>query len=315
MEVKEVSANEYSKYIKPRIQYDRVEFNELNVGKVDSLHYILFFDTNVRFGLVYGVKNNEGFIPFSAPFGCIVNARKKWEVLQLDSALDVFEDYLIRKGLKGFRWILPPDFYDSTMITVLQNKLFRQKYMVEFQDLNYALDLMEIKENTYEKVADRNARRNIRIADKAGLYMIECKTVDERNTAYDVIKHNREYRGFPLRMSREQVMDTIEVVPADMFLIRYPNKKNAASAIVYHVTEDVVQVIYWGNEPGEEDSKPVNFLAYKLSEFYIANGYKYLDIGPSTENGFPNFGLCDFKRKIGCKAFPKMILKKEFENG
>ena len=30
-----------------------------------------------------------------------------------------------------------------------------------------------------------------------------------------------------------------------------------------------------------------------------------LDIGPSTENGIPNYGLCEFKESIGCSVTMK----------
>ena len=44
------------------------------------------------------------------------------------------------------------------------------------------------------------------------------------------------------------------------------------------------------------------FSGYKPIKYYHSKGLKILDIGPSTENGIPNYGLCEFKENIGCTA-------------
>jgi acetyltransferase-like isoleucine patch superfamily enzyme/RimJ/RimL family protein N-acetyltransferase len=52
----------------------------------------------------------------------------------------------------------------------------------------------------------------------------------------------------------------------------------------------------------------MNFLAYKIFEYYSDLNYKFIDLGPSSENSVPNIGLCDFKESIGCDV----TLKKKF---
>jgi len=37
---------------------------------------------------------------------------------------------------------------------------------------------------------------------------------------------------------------------------------------------------------------------------------RYIDIGPSTENSIPNYGLCEFKESIGCDISPKYTFYK-----
>ena len=51
----------------------------------------------------------------------------------------------------------------------------------------------------------------------------------------------------------------------------------------------------------------INFLAYQLIQYYTKKGIKILDIGISTEDGIPNYGLCDFKESIGCFLSSKII--------
>ena len=49
----------------------------------------------------------------------------------------------------------------------------------------------------------------------------------------------------------------------------------------------------------------MNYLAYSLFDYYADNGLRILDIGPSTEDGIPNYGLCEFKESIGCSVTMK----------
>lgn len=54
---------------------------------------------------------------------------------------------------------------------------------------------------------------------------------------------------------------------------------------------------------------------YNLADTVIVGNFlgwlKYLDIGPSTENSIPNYGLCDFKESIGCRRSLKYTMVKE----
>jgi hypothetical protein len=44
----------------------------------------------------------------------------------------------------------------------------------------------------------------------------------------------------------------------------------------------------------------MNFLSYKIFEYYQSTGIPYIDIGHSTVDSVPNNGLCEFKESIGC---------------
>jgi hypothetical protein len=44
----------------------------------------------------------------------------------------------------------------------------------------------------------------------------------------------------------------------------------------------------------------------------MKKGMKFVDIGPSTENSIPNYGLCEFKESIGCTVVNKYSFKKTF---
>lgn len=55
----------------------------------------------------------------------------------------------------------------------------------------------------------------------------------------------------------------------------------------------------------------MNMLTYSLFQHYRKTGVRILDIGISTENGIPNFGLCEFKESIGCSVSLKYCFELE----
>lgn len=127
----------------------------------------------------------------------------------------------------------------------------------------------------------------------------------QKNKCNKFIRINRETKGYQLRMSYEANEATIQLVKADFFLVKLDDTA-VASAMIFYVAEGIVQVIYWGDLPGYNDQKVMNYLSYQLVSHYIDKGMKILDIGPSSENSTPNFGLCDFKEGIGCVIDPKI---------
>lgn len=112
-------------------------------------------------------------------------------------------------------------------------------------------------------------------------------------------------------MSWEQVQETIQITEHDIFLLNKKGK-DVAAAMVFCVNKDVYQVIYWGDIDGYSEERPMNLLAENVYEFYQQKGIQVLDIGPSTENGVPNYGLCDFKESIGVSVLIKVYFKKIF---
>lgn len=107
-------------------------------------------------------------------------------------------------------------------------------------------------------------------------------------------------------MSLDEVMKTVAVIPADFMMLTLDGV-DVAAAMIYYVTDKIVQVVYWGDRPGYSISRPMNMLAEKVVTHYSHIG-KIIDIGPASSLGEPSLGLCDFKESIGCETTLKPTL-------
>ena len=311
--IEHVTSEEFAKVTNEKIIsiYNTAAYNSANNRNTHKIWYLIVFKGNTpRFSAVLGEKNNTVYMPFSAPFGYP-------EVLKQDTN---FEDYFVAyelaynllkgNGITAAEIYMAPDFYDINIITAWNSVFLQKGFEVQCYDQNYTFfDIDELIFN-YESKIHRNAKKNLRIAREAGSVFKKCQNDDEWAIAYNVIKQNRIARQHPLRMSLDQVMSVRTVVNSEMFLVKNEGEYIAA-ALVYPVTKDIAQVIYWGDKPGYENLKPTNFISFELLKYYADKGFRHLDVGISTVEGVPNFGLCDFKESIGCTRNGKMRLVKK----
>lgn len=313
LSIRRVDYEEYSEVMRSsRIVFNGSSFLELNSDKTDSIHYLLVEKGHsVRFAAAFGVREGIALCPFSAPFGYPESQKEEIPVGHYVEAGTLVDEYLQSLEISKSRMVLPPSFYDHNDIETWKNVFFNLGWKIECIDLSFAFNLSKIG-RSYESALARNARKNLAIARRSNLELRHCESDAEAHEAYSVIRENREFKGYPLRMSERQVMETMRLVASDMYLVLC-DEIAVAAALVYKVSSDCAQVVYWGDRPGNSDKKPINFLSAELVKRYFDEGLKYLDVGPSTEDGVPNLGLCDFKDGLGCERSSKVRMVKSFK--
>jgi hypothetical protein len=311
MEVIEVDSVYYDSMLQKKYhKFNSGDFNLLNEDKCEKVFYLIFKDTKIRIGIILGVRNQILLSPFSSPFGGFQFANEDIGLNQVDSAIKVLEEWSKVNSFKGIKVVLPPLFYHNNFISKQQNALFRADFEQINLDVNYQFSTYKVTDDYTSKIW-YNARKNLKRSFKFNLSFEKLEEKDWK-IAYDVIEENRKQRGFPLKMSWELVQKTISVIEADFFLVKKDNVA-IASAIVFHVSEGIVQVIYWGDLPQYSECKTMNFLSYEIFKFYERVGIRIVDIGPSTENSIPNHGLCEFKESIGCDLSLKSTFYKKID--
>ena len=311
MEIEEVTDEEFSKIIsRPYHTFGSGPFANINKGKVDKVCYLLFKDGKYRLGLTAGIRENIFHTPFSSPFGGFIFLNDDIKIKFIDDAINKLTEWCMKRNFNSINFTIPPKIYHHSFLSKQANSLFRNGFIIEKIDLNYSFDLKYFNKNYIQDIW-HNARKNLKIAFTYEFTFKKCNSIEENRIAYEVIKKNRELRGFPLRMSWNEIVATTSIIPYDFFLIYNSNNIPIASAIVFHVSAEIVQVIYWGDLPEFNGLKTMNYLSYKIFEYYKSMDIRIVDIGPSTENSVPNYGLCEFKESIGCQIDEKFSFTKK----
>ena len=303
MEILEVTPDHYAQqFAKPHHLFNTAAFNVLNAFKCEEVFYLLFQDSKIRLGIIFGLRNNILNAPFSAPFGGFENETDDIRLQQIDASLEALEKWAASKRFEGIKMVPAPIFYHPNFGSKLENCLYRAGYDKKNIELNYQFPTSKMDEN-YQTQIWYNARKNLKRANLSNLIFRKIST-DEGRKSYDIIAQNRMQRGFPLRMTWEQVSETMRVIDVDFFIVE-KELVGIGAAVVFHVSTNIVQIVYWGDLPDFAECKTMNFLSYNIFKYYKDQGIQVVDVGPSTENSIPNYGLCEFKESIGCDMSTK----------
>jgi len=285
--------------------FDTPAFVELNKSKCDQVFYGFFSDSKLRLGLAFGITNGWLKAPFSAPYACFSWISSAPRVADFQDAVAALVEWAREKALTGITITLPPAIYGEDVVSKTAVALFNAGFALQTVDLNFAYDLAGHDER-YAEVIDIKARQKLRASQKEDFRMCVAACEGEFAEAYEIIKRNREHRGFPLKMSLKDLLKTSEVISSRAFVLRVAAGTGVAAAICFLTQHQTAQVIYWGNLPEAAQTSPMNNLAWQLFDFYKREGMRFVDTGPSTDEGIPNLGLSDFKQSIGCAASNKM---------
>lgn len=303
MIVREVSAADYrNRFPQAGHVFNTIQFASLNASKVGKVLYLLIEDEGrTRFGLILGDRGDLLASPFSAPYGGLEYSRDE-RVEKVNEAVDAIADFGREKGLP-VRLTLPPQFHSPEMNMKITAALLNRPDALSHADYNYHYELNRVTD--FEKWLSPSARRNFHTSLKSDFRFEPLgNTPDDISRAYEVIRINHESLGHALRMSRQAVIDTAEVLKADFFIMTLDGM-DVAAAQIYHVAPGIVQLINWGDLPAYRSLRPMNFMAWKVMEHYHAAGEKIYDLGPASEDGVPATGLCDFKEGLGCQLTMK----------
>lgn len=309
-----VSADEYERLVPDRrVFFNEPRFTELNRDKVDEVHYLVFYrEQSARFGLIAGKKGDQFLTPFSAPYSYPVSIIDESKIETIDEALLTFEEYAVGNGVKAIRFIFPPLFYDEHLLSGWINAFYRNNYKVVNLDINYALNLkkLNVDEESYGDLITQKGRKGLRRAERSGLEVVKCETEEDYREAYSIIQIGHESKGFPVKLSFEQLMRTMELVDHDAFIVR-KDGKGIVGEILYRVNNSIVQGIYTGTHPDYLNYNGMNLLTYYTIRYYGDKGYEILDKAISTEDSVPNYGLCNFKESVGCERSLKYTFRKD----
>lgn len=310
MNIQQVSPEQYSRiFPTPSHIYNSVAFNELNLHKCDEMVCLTVSDERglVRFGLIAGMRDGILRSPFSAPYGGMESACRQRATAWAEAAA-ALKNYL---GDNRLKTTLPPLAYDTDgIITRQAQALMSAGATVLWSDYNYHLPLVRFRKD-YLKSLDCKVRNTYKTSLNRGFEFVARPLADAPTlaTAREIVFSNHSALGYPVHLSAADLADTARVIPIDVFFVTLSGSV-IASAIVYHNTPDTLQLIYWGDLLDYRDLHPMNFLAYKLFEYYAAiPEMRLFDMGPSSSEGIPAGGLCNFKEGLGCDLSLKLTLQ------
>lgn len=200
--------------------------------------------------------------------------------------------------------VAPPFCYDEAEASLLHNILVRGGFTDQVVELNHHREIRAGEE--FAALIDYGNVKRIRKATelKLGFRLLEYALYEE---AYELIADNRERRGFPITMTWPQLLDMVKTFPDRMrFFAAYEGSAMVASAVCILLKPAALYVFYWADADGQKQLSPVSFLAKGIYEYCQKESIRLLDVGTSTVDGVPNWGLVRYKQNLGFRSSLKI---------
>lgn len=265
-------------------------FIELNRDRVDRIIRLVDESGEPVIGLVAGIKDGILKSPFSAPFGGFHFRKENIYISEIDSFIQMLSDYAASLSLNRIEIITPPDIYHMTFNAKVVNSLIRHGYKSNLPDITNWIDL-EMFNGVFSQ---KNSREYYRQAQRNNLVFSMGHNERDKAGIYNLICENRSKFGRPVYMTLDNILSTGEIWPVEFFKVE-SEKNIVASAIFYRNHNDICYAVYWGDNDEGRPLRAMDFLLLNLFTFYREAGFRYMDLGISTENGIPNEGLLRFK--------------------
>lgn len=266
-------------------------FIDLNSRKADKVVYLVSDDGDRNIGLVAGIKDGVLKSPFSAPFGGFHFRKENIYISEIDKFIDLLIQYSAANGLNKIEITMPPDLYHMTFNSKVSNSMFRYKFKSCIPDVTNWVDL----NNCTGIYSQKNSREYFRQAERNNLKFMRIIDDSEKKKGYDLIYFNRNKLGRPIYMTLEDVNNVSSIWPVDFFKVESEEQHILASAIFYRNHPEVCFAVFWGDNEEGRPLRAMDFIALNLFMYYKNLGFRFVDLGISTETGIPNEGLLRFK--------------------
>ena len=246
-------------------------------------------------------KNEAVSLPMS-PFGGFDLDRviSRDELLK---SLSLLLNHLRSRSIKKFTIRLYPKCYDPELYDLQADCLTSLGFQTIYQDETQFLLIDE--KRPLRAFVHGSQHRHMNFGSKKENHFTLLE-IDALESVYQLLKENREDKGYPMTMEMDQLRYTIQKFPDKYFLFGFfIDGQLAASSVCIHVNGNILYDFYHGHDKKYSKHSPVIALVNGIYSYAQHKGYQLLDFGISTEKGIRNKGLYRFKERIGGKPSVK----------
>ena len=288
----EVSAKEFKhRFDSDPHPFISEKFIALNKDKVDKIVRLVENEEKVSIGLIAGIKEGVLDTSFSAPFGGFHYRNENIYISKIEEFLEHLKSYLNKNNIQKAILSLPPSIYQESFNAKIVNIFLRFGFTMELPEITSWIDLQKFD----GQFSHRSSREYYNQAVKNNLNFKPLSDIHEKRTAFDLIKQNRARFNRPIFMDFTDIISTGELWPVNFFSVTNADGTILSSGIFYQFPCNIAYAVFWGDNEEGRPLRAMDFLIYHLITHYKSEGFKFIDLGKSTESGIANEGLLRFK--------------------
>lgn len=257
-------------------------------------------------GIHFHLNDFTASSPYRSPFGSI-DASSELDPSLLFNFLQFVESDLVNSGIKKVVIKNPPTLYNPGQQTLLQVFLLNLNYRIVNAEPGAILTVNK----SPQELTSQWEKKKVKQATEHEL-VLKHENIDQLKKLHNFIHECRVQKGYTSSMSFDDLQRTIDTFP-DRFLLTSVHRQNelVAASICVRVNSHVLYHFYSDHNTSDKSTNPTVFLIRSLYEYCVEHDIELFDLGTSSVNGTPNFGLLNFKLRLGATPTTKFTFQKE----
>jgi hypothetical protein len=274
-------------------------------GRFDEHHLMFYKGSSTKGGSLIGVmpmalfREEDKIIaksPYGASFGgIVVECFLTFE--DSEHIVDGLINYLSNLGIAHLYIAPPPHIYNNVASDYIEFNLLRRGAMIAKREITNVIDLTSFSSDPFEIYAGRN-RTAIRKAEKLSLIIRE--SWEALTDFYGILMETYNHHSKLPTHNLDELVRLKELLPASFKLdMAYFDNEPIGGALYFICNPRVASLFYDCRKSEYSAYNPVNLLLHRGILWAKQQGFKYLDLGRTTGDMQPNYGLFQFKESLG----------------
>ena len=242
--------------------------------------------------------------------------------------------HLFKEGLGVVKITSYPFSYAPEQAHTLTQVLLQQNFTIKNSEITH---FIEVNKQKFSENISPAAQRRLKKCQKNPNFVFEkyilSDDLDEKrkqlNTCYAIFIENRQRKNYPISIDFESLFRLFCEFPDEhtIFVVKDLTENSSENSdensneistkiisfsVAIRINKEILYHFIPADVAGYEAFSPMVFLINGMYEFCQKEEIKILDLGISTDNGTPNYGLIRFKKSLGAKSSLKLTFEKEF---
>lgn len=237
-----------------------------------------------------------------ASYGGLVTAPDT-SVSDTGAMLAALKTYVIAQNYSGISMLrLPPASLQRRYAEDMQYWLYQQGYALSRVEMDGAIDLRGLREETILPSLSGKCRNMVRQAERAGITVRLSNDIDVFWPILESVLTGRH--GTKPTHTVEEMKKLMELMPGQFrLLVAYRGDTMVGGILLVTLHADALYTLYMAQEYSAQKDHPMHALLAEAMRLAVREKRSVLHLGVSTEDGGKtvNEGLFFFKESFGCR--------------
>jgi lipid II:glycine glycyltransferase (peptidoglycan interpeptide bridge formation enzyme) len=195
----------------------------------------------------------------------------------------------------------PPEIYSKISSNYIEFNMMAKGFQLKTRDVTSVINLDSFNSDPFE-ILEKRSRTAVKKSIREGVIIVENS--EDYSSFYDILKETKARHNAQPTHTLEELLKIRCLISNSIKLdMAYIDGNPAAGILYFCCNYQVLLCFYICHKKEYENYNPVNLLMYKGILWSKNNNFKYLDLGTTTQNMQPNYGLFKFKESFGSTGY------------